>query len=148
MDIGEAKQVYDDLFEAVDSGLLLSNYLHLFYLVTPYSALEEVKLERQIYISIVGNPFIKSIVIKWLNKFKFFELIFQYSELSAAEKKVAERIGITEVCVIQYIRDGRVKVSLKIIIITNLLFQWYISVKKKNCLIFRPFQKPYLIGLY
>ncbi|XP_065212353.1 helicase POLQ-like [Planococcus citri] len=52
LDINEAKQIYKDLFEAVDSGLLLSNNLHLFYLITPYTAIEDVRLARDVYISV------------------------------------------------------------------------------------------------
>lgn len=53
LDMTEAQLICSDLEQAVDDGLVLSSYLHLFYLLTPYSAVEELKIDRQVTISVV-----------------------------------------------------------------------------------------------
>lgn len=114
LDITDAQTVYDELMVAVEGGLILSSYLHLFYLITPYSAVEEIPISRDVVISVVRyhslilpsaslNVAFKS----YKNKFSL-----QYSNLSPIEKKIAERIGITEVCLIQYSKRGKITVSL------------------------------------
>lgn len=90
LDMTEAQLICSDLEQAVDDGLVLSSYLHLFYLLTPYSAVEELKIDRQVTISVI-------------------------SDLSPTERKIAEHIGITEVCLIQYVKTGKVTVIPDII---------------------------------
>lgn len=53
LDITEAQLVCNELEQAVDKGLILSTYLHLFYLLTPYSAIEELKIDREVVINVV-----------------------------------------------------------------------------------------------
>ncbi len=55
LDVIEARNVYQDLMDAIENGLILKNYLHLFYLVTPYTAAEEIPIDRQVAISIVRS---------------------------------------------------------------------------------------------
>lgn len=53
LDVGEALLIRQDLEMAVEKGLILSSYLHLFYLLTPYSAVEEFKIDREATIAVV-----------------------------------------------------------------------------------------------
>ena len=55
MSIAEALLIRRDLDAAAEKGLILSNYLHLFYLLTPYSAVEEFKIDRETTIAIVSE---------------------------------------------------------------------------------------------
>lgn len=57
LDVTDAQIVYENLMEAIGNGLILSNYLHLFYLITPFSAIEEIKIDRQNVISVVYKTF-------------------------------------------------------------------------------------------
>ncbi|XP_050522827.1 helicase POLQ-like isoform X2 [Daktulosphaira vitifoliae] len=81
LDILEAQKLYTDLLEA-SKALILTNKLHLLYLAVPYT--DCIPLERQII----------------LNKI---------TSLQNDEQILADRIGLNELCISQFITQGKIK---------------------------------------
>uniref|UniRef100_A0A2S2R232 Helicase POLQ-like n=1 Tax=Sipha flava TaxID=143950 RepID=A0A2S2R232_9HEMI len=82
LDILEAQKLYTELIEA-SSALLLINKLHLLYLAVPYT--ECITLERQYVLEIMTN-------------------------LKGDQQALANRLGINELCISQFISYGKIKV--------------------------------------
>ncbi|VVC28997.1 Hypothetical protein CINCED_3A019032 [Cinara cedri] len=81
LDILEAQKLYTELMEA-SSALILTNKLHLLYLAVPYK--ECMTLERQNVLEIMTN-------------------------LQGDQQALANRLGLTELCISQFISYGRIK---------------------------------------
>lgn len=50
-----AHHLYNDLHEAQEK-LVLLNHLHLLYVVTPYSMLDQIKYDPQVFFNVVSEP--------------------------------------------------------------------------------------------
>ncbi|XP_075221945.1 mutagen-sensitive 301 [Lycorma delicatula] len=79
-DVETTAALLSDL-QLAKKSLVLLNHLHLLYLITPYSMLDQIKLEQQIFIT-------------------------KFMKLNAAEQHVASVLGIDERC-ISYMMCGR-----------------------------------------
>lgn len=53
--IDTAHHLYNDLHVAQEK-LVLLNHLHLLYIVTPYSMLDQIKYDPQVYFNVVSEP--------------------------------------------------------------------------------------------
>lgn len=88
VDVSYSDVLYRDLSRGLD-GLLLSSYLHLLYLVTPYELVSQCRPDWMLYLR-------------------------QFSQLSAAEQKMFAAVGIPESFVVRRAAGQTVKKSVSV----------------------------------
>ncbi|XP_050430303.1 helicase POLQ-like isoform X2 [Adelges cooleyi] len=81
LDILEAQKLYTDLLEA-SNALILTNKLHLLYLAVPYT--DYITLQRGIVLDIITN-------------------------LYGDQQVLADRLGLNELCIAQFISHGKIR---------------------------------------
>ncbi|XP_006825666.1 helicase POLQ-like [Saccoglossus kowalevskii] len=84
LDIDTCPAIYNDMVKAAENGLVVTNTLHLLYLVTPRDMNENIKID-------------------WMNYYK------RFSGLNEVEIKIVEVIGVTESCLARKAAGQKVK---------------------------------------
>lgn len=110
IDLKKSQVIYKDLVEAQKS-LVLSDHLHLLWIVTPY---EPVDINMTIDMTVYYRQVSEKLQIFYLCFPKHKNLhpcFFQYSKLNPVQMQTAETLGITESCAMKMVTGQSFKVS-------------------------------------